>query len=158
MPYDPYAPEFFDTKAGEQELARVTGICESCRRCYNLCPSFDLMFGRVDAHEGDVAQLTSADYRRIVDLVNRFLGLDRECVMLEIGPCRVPARFEEGKSPEERMSAVHFVRFALPPEARQALADPVQPLRLTVDHSHYQARQDVPPETRRELLADLGGA
>jgi Fe-S oxidoreductase len=68
MPFDPRDPAFFDTKAVESELARVTQICESCRRCYHLCPSFDVMLGRVDAHEGDVSKVSSADYRRIVDL------------------------------------------------------------------------------------------
>ena len=52
----------------EKELARVTEICDGCRRCHRLCPSFDHMLDRVDAHEGDVAKVTSADYRRVVDL------------------------------------------------------------------------------------------
>jgi len=52
----------------EKELARVTEICDGCRRCHRLCPSFDHMLERVDAHEGDVSQVGAADYRRIVDL------------------------------------------------------------------------------------------
>jgi Fe-S oxidoreductase len=68
MPFDPLSPAFFDVEAVEQELARVTEICDGCRRCHRLCPSFDHMLERVDANEGDVAKVTSADYRRIVDL------------------------------------------------------------------------------------------
>ncbi len=68
MPFDPSDPEFFDTRSVDKELARVTEICDGCRRCHRLCPSFDHMLDRVDAHEGDVAKLGSADYRRIVDL------------------------------------------------------------------------------------------
>lgn len=68
MPFDPRDPAFFDTAAVEAELERVTGICDGCRRCHRLCPSFDHMLERVDAHEGDVSKLASADYRRIVDL------------------------------------------------------------------------------------------
>ena len=68
MPFDPRDPSFFDVQAVEKELARVTEICDGCRRCHRLCPSFDFMLERVDAHEGDVAQVTRADYRRIVDL------------------------------------------------------------------------------------------
>lgn len=52
----------------EKELARVTEICDGCRRCHRLCPSFDHMLERVDAHEGDVAGVMSVDYRRVVDL------------------------------------------------------------------------------------------
>ncbi len=68
MPFDPTDPGFYDTQAVEQELARVTAICDGCRRCHRLCPSFDHMLERVDAHEGDVSKVSSADYRRIVDL------------------------------------------------------------------------------------------
>jgi Fe-S oxidoreductase len=68
MPFSPDDPSFFDAAAVEKELARVTEICDGCRRCHRLCPSFDFMLERVDAHEGDVSKVTSADYRRIVDL------------------------------------------------------------------------------------------
>jgi len=68
MPFDPADPGFYDTAAVEKELARVTEICDGCRRCHRLCPSFDHMLERVDAHEGDVSKVARADYRRIVDL------------------------------------------------------------------------------------------
>jgi glycerol-3-phosphate dehydrogenase subunit C len=68
MTFDPGDPSFFDPQAVEKELARVTEICDGCRRCHRLCPSFDYMLERVDAHEGDVSKIGSGDYRRIVDL------------------------------------------------------------------------------------------
>lgn len=68
MPFDPEDPAFFDVAAVEKELARVTEICDGCRRCHRLCPSFDFMLEKVDEHEGDVRKVASADYRRIVDL------------------------------------------------------------------------------------------
>ena len=68
MPFDPNDPAFFDTGAAQAEMARVTEICDGCRRCHRLCPSFDHMLDRVDAHEGDVSKLVAGDYRRIVDL------------------------------------------------------------------------------------------
>ncbi|HET9314884.1 MAG TPA: heterodisulfide reductase-related iron-sulfur binding cluster [Vicinamibacteria bacterium] len=68
MTFDPRDPAFFDVQAVEKELARVTEICDGCRRCHRLCPSFDHMLERVDAHEGDVSRVTSADFRRLVDL------------------------------------------------------------------------------------------
>jgi glycerol-3-phosphate dehydrogenase subunit C len=66
--FDPRDPAFFDTAAVEKELARVTEICDGCRRCHRLCPSFDFMLEKVDEHEGDVSRVAAADYRRIVDL------------------------------------------------------------------------------------------
>jgi glycerol-3-phosphate dehydrogenase subunit C len=69
MPYDPRDPAFYDTKAVEKELARVTELCDGCRRCYRLCPSFDYMLDdAVDKNDGDIAKVTTADYRKIVDL------------------------------------------------------------------------------------------
>ena len=68
MSFDPSDPSFFDGKAVAAELARVTEICDSCRRCYNLCPSFDVLLERVDANESDVSKVTPTDYRRVVDL------------------------------------------------------------------------------------------
>ena len=68
MPFDPRDPAFWDAAALDKELRRVTEICDSCRRCHRLCPSFDHMLERVDAHEGDVDKLVDGDFRRIVDL------------------------------------------------------------------------------------------
>lgn len=69
MPSDLRDPAFFDVPAVERELARVTELCDGCRRCYRLCPSFDYMLDEaVDRNDGDLSRVTSADYRRIVDL------------------------------------------------------------------------------------------
>ena len=69
MPYDPRDPSYFDLASVEKELQRVTELCDGCRRCYRLCPSFDYMLDdAVDKNDGDVSKVTSADYRKIVDL------------------------------------------------------------------------------------------
>lgn len=69
MPYDPRDPSFFDTKSVLKELQRVTQLCDGCRRCYRLCPSFDYMLDEaVDKNDGDISKITGADYRKIVDL------------------------------------------------------------------------------------------
>ena len=68
MTYDPTNPAFFDGAAVDKELVRVTEICDGCRRCHRLCPSFDFMLERIDAHDGDIAKIAPGDYRRIVDL------------------------------------------------------------------------------------------
>jgi glycerol-3-phosphate dehydrogenase subunit C len=69
MPYDPRDPGYFDPAAVEKELLRVTELCDGCRRCYRLCPSFDsLLDEAVDGNEGDLSKITSRDFRKIVDL------------------------------------------------------------------------------------------
>jgi hypothetical protein len=82
------------------------------------------------------------------------VGID-EHVALEIGPCRVPARFEAGRSEADRISSVQYVRFALPPEAQAALAAPGTPLALVCDHPRYPARAVLTDETRASLARDL---
>ncbi len=45
----------------EKETRRIYDICAGCRRCFNLCPSFNSLFDRIDLHESDLLKLTSAD-------------------------------------------------------------------------------------------------
>ncbi|HET7745787.1 MAG TPA: heterodisulfide reductase-related iron-sulfur binding cluster [Vicinamibacteria bacterium] len=68
MTYDPTQPAYFDAGAAGKDLARITEICDGCRRCHRLCSTFDFMLDTVDAHEGDLAKIASGDYRRMVDL------------------------------------------------------------------------------------------
>src|SRR5580765_8746839 len=51
----------------DKETHRIYEICDGCRRCFNLCPSFNTLLNGIDRHEGDVAKLTTEDHRRIVD-------------------------------------------------------------------------------------------
>jgi Fe-S oxidoreductase len=62
--------EFWRTEALDAELRRVYDICNGCRRCLPLCPSFKDLMASLDREEvdGDVEQLPSADLQRVVDL------------------------------------------------------------------------------------------
>jgi Fe-S oxidoreductase len=70
MSLDTENQKFWDGPELEGELKRVTDICNGCRRCYNLCPSFNDMFERLDRPEidGDAEKLNSADFKSITDL------------------------------------------------------------------------------------------
>jgi hypothetical protein len=100
----------------------------------------------------ELVRMSQADVR---ETVNRFQGLDRDRVWLLAGGARVPARFEGGHTKEEKMAAVHYVRFAVPEAARAALADPAAEVRFAVEHPRYRAEALVPAQMRHELLADL---
>lgn len=62
--------DFLDPSKVEAELKRVFDICNGCRRCYNLCPSFNDLFARLDAEtvDGDAEKLGTADFRSVTDL------------------------------------------------------------------------------------------
>jgi hypothetical protein len=103
----------------------------------------------------ELPELIHMSQEQVRVTVNRFQGLDRGGVTLQIGSHAMPARFEEGHSSEEKMAAVHYIRFAVPDEAATLLSTGA-PVRLVVDHPSYQADADVPPAVSAELAKDLG--
>ena len=62
--------------------------------------------------------------------------------------------FEVGHSDEVRgkLSAVHFVRFALPPDVRERFAR--SEVALVAEHPNEHARTVLSDETKRSLLGD----
>src|SRR4029079_18340905 len=104
----------------------------------------------------EIPELVRMSQDEVRETVNRFQGLDRDSVFLQVDGRRVPARFESGHSKEEKMAAVHYVRFALPEAARAALgAADADDVRLVVAHPHYRAEAVLSAETRKSLREDL---
>lgn len=70
MSFDPESKAFWDESQVEGELKRVFDICNGCRRCFNLCPSFNDLFERLDQDsiEGDAEKLNAADLKSVTDL------------------------------------------------------------------------------------------
>ena len=66
----------------------------------------------------------------------------------------VRASFEEGRSKEDKISAVQYVTFDLTPDDVEALR--AADARLVVDHENYHAEAVLSEATRAELLRDLG--
>lgn len=50
------------------EIERVFDICNGCRLCFNLCPSFPALFDAADRVDGEVRNMTSAERKDVVDL------------------------------------------------------------------------------------------
>src|SRR5205809_4011541 len=50
-----------------QETLRVFDVCDGCRRCFSLCPSFETLLDRIDAGESDLSKLKPADYEQVAD-------------------------------------------------------------------------------------------
>lgn len=94
------------------------------------------------------------DTRQIRAELDLLLGIDA-CVFLEIGATRVRARFDESQLDEDRISAVHYLRFDVAGDAATRLADPAAAARLVIDHPRYRAAADLAPALRASLLADL---
>jgi len=103
----------------------------------------------------EIPELVRMTQEKVRETVNRFQGLDRDRLWLVVDGRRIPARFESGHSKEEKMAAVHYVRFAVPDAARAALSDEKTDVRLVVEHPHYRAESRLARETRQALIEDL---
>ena len=98
------------------------------------------------------------DKERIKPELDRFMGIDGgDHVWLQIGrgdaSWAVSGLFEAGHSREDKLAAVHFVRFAVPPEARTAFA--AGPVAVAVEHPNYRARTELTAELRQALAEEL---
>jgi hypothetical protein len=89
------------------------------------------------------------------------LGLEKH-VWLIAGSMRVAARsIERDAGPADRTTAVHYLKFALPPTLAHALrgaADgtaTMTHLEMAIDHPAYAARTGLPAQTTLKLCEDL---
>jgi len=110
-------------------------------------------------HPGELSATLMIEIEQAAEIkpvLDKLLGIDtRGYVKMTVGSRVVVGDFEAGYSDEERgkLSAVHFVRFALPPEARARFA--ASEVALLVEHPNEHARTVLSDETKRSLLGDL---
>jgi hypothetical protein len=69
----------------------------------------------------------------------------------------VPAQFDRRQLEEDRISAVHYLRFRLSPAQAASFGDPAQTVALRVDHRNYTARAVLAEPVRCSLAVDLSG-
>ena len=94
------------------------------------------------------------DRASIRPALDRLIGID-EHVALVIGDDVVQARFDEKQFEEDRISAVHYIRFPLGPERAARFRDPTVAVTLRVDHPSYRGETRIEGEARSSLSADL---
>lgn len=137
-----------------QEMCRVERLAAADRIAEEIAVYNALLPG-----PGELAAtmfIEIAEPARIRPVLEALLGIDtRDCVRLEVGPHTIVGLFEAGHSDEDRrtISAVHFVRFPLPGEARRDFE--ASEVSLVIDHPNERARARLPSETKRSLAADL---
>ncbi len=68
LTYNPNHPKYWDAAALRREIERIFDICNSCRLCFNLCPSFPELFKAVEGHDNNARILTPAEIDRVIDL------------------------------------------------------------------------------------------
>ena len=89
-------------------------------------------------------------------MLERLKGIERRTWVQVEGLERIYAVADEDLEREnaEKTSAVHFLRFELPPVFRERVRSGA-PLMLGVDHPHYQATCEASAQQRASLAQDL---
>jgi len=137
-----------------QEMLRVERIVQPDKVQHELDVYNELLPGPGEVAATLFIEITEAP--RIQEVLDGFIGLDEPGhLAIAVGDRRFPALFAPGQSREDRISAVHYIRFALGEEGRRALAAG-QEAALEVAHGSYRARQVLTKETVEELVRDLG--
>lgn len=68
MAFDFNSTDFYDSVSFEKETGRIFDICNGCRLCFNLCPSFDYLFKRIDQLDGEMKDVNASDTEKVVEL------------------------------------------------------------------------------------------
>jgi hypothetical protein len=94
------------------------------------------------------------DQSRLREELLKFLGID-EAVYLKIGGTSIHARFEEGRSKEDKISGVQYIKFPLTESQARAFIEAKEKVELAIEHPNYRASVVLSEETRRSLARDL---
>ena len=93
------------------------------------------------------------DQTRLRDELVKFHSIE-EALTLRIAEHWLPAHFEPGRSKEEKISVVQYVRFRFDDQALETFVSGAR-TELIIDHRNYQAAAVLQPETQGSLAEDL---
>ncbi len=136
------------------EMCRVEGTRDEAGIQNELDAYNELIAGEDELSATLFVEIT--DMAEIRPELDRLIGMD-EHVLLEVGDCAVRATFDPKQMEEDRISAVQYIRFSLPPDAAAAFRSGSAPVTLTIDHPAYTRQALLAPEVRETLAADLSG-
>ena len=145
----------------ENRATMIFQVCEMLRAEGIVEP--DRIQAEIDVYNSllpDPGELSATLFVEITEeadirpVLRRMVGIDAH-VALEVDGQRLAAVFEAGRSEEERVSSVQYVRFPLDAAARRALATAGASLALVSDLPGYQHRAPLGEDTRLSLAADL---
>ena len=137
-----------------EEMIRVESIDDPAKIAEEVHIYNDLVADDGELRATFFVEIT--DRSRIKEGLDSLIGLESRGLAMLIGGERVPAEFEPGHAREDRISAVHFVRFQLSLSQRRAVAAGDVPVEVEIDHPGYQARARLSVDTQAALAEDLG--
>ena len=93
---------------------------------------------------------------KIKETLDQLQGIDNgTAVYLAFGTERIYGVFESGHSKEDKLSAVHYVRFPFSSDQQKTFLNPESEAALAIDHPHYHAHTRLPEAVRNSLMKDL---
>jgi len=96
------------------------------------------------------------DDENIKQILDAFQGIDRsDTLSIRVQDEAIYAKFEGGHSKEDKISAVHFIRFLVPQSFVRLLEADGANASISMTHEHYVAEVQVPDELRKEWVKDL---
>jgi Protein of unknown function (DUF3501) len=136
-----------------QEMLRAERITDIDKIRFEVDTYNELIPG--DGELSTTLLIEITEQEQIRPALVKLIGIDK-AVSLQIGQrFTVPGVFEGGRSTEDNLSAVQYVRFSLSPEARAAFREGKEEVRLVITHPNYQAQALLLAETRQSLAAEL---
>jgi hypothetical protein len=136
-----------------QEMVRAERIVDLDRIRQEIDVYNELVPGPQELSATMLIEITEME--RIREELVKLIGID-QAVHLQIGQqARIPAEFEGGRSKEDKLSAVQYVRFRLPNEACRAFITGTEPIRLVIEHPNYRATANIDGAVRASLAHDL---
>ena len=93
------------------------------------------------------------DQTHLRDELLKFLGID-EALSLKVGGHSVRGQFEEGRSKDDKISAVQYVRFPFTAEAQKDFIAGAR-AELAIDHANYRTSAVLSADQQKSLAADL---
>jgi len=141
-----------------QEMIRTERMVDEAKICEEIGINNELIPGERELSATMFIEVDEPG--RIREVLDRLQGIDRgEHVYFQIGErFRVTGVFESGRSKEDKISAVHYVKFPFSEAARDAFLGLRVPVDLVVDHPRYQEQVKIDGETRQRLIEDLTAA
>lgn len=136
------------------EMCRVERTRDASGIAHEVAVYNELMPGPRELSATMFIEITEAE--KIRSELDRLIGID-DSVWLTVGERRVKARFDARQLEEDRISAVHYLRFPLGEAEATAFAEAATPVALRIEHPAYRVAVALSPETRASLLVDLTG-
>lgn len=68
LSYSATEEKYWDRTGLDKEIERVFDVCNGCRLCFNLCPSFPALFDAAENNGGEVRDLKPAAVQDVIDL------------------------------------------------------------------------------------------